>query len=52
MAAPNPSKDDLNASKDFSLIKLGEEAHYGLFKWCNAFGLMTQGYSKIKEGKH
>ena len=43
MAGPNPSKDELDVSKDFSLNKVGEDAHYGLFKWCKVFGLMTQG---------
>ena len=33
--------DDLNATKDFTLSKVGEGAHYGLYKWCKIFGVMT-----------
>jgi hypothetical protein len=33
--------DDLNVNKDFSLHKVGEGAHYGLYKWCKFFGVMT-----------
>jgi hypothetical protein len=41
MVSDNPSNDQVQPDKEFSLRDVGREARYGLFKWCNVFGILT-----------
>jgi hypothetical protein len=44
MASDNPSNDQVQPDKEFTLRNVGRdsrEALYRLFKWCNVFGIMT-----------
>jgi hypothetical protein len=54
MAGPNPSEDDLRASKEFTLYNLGEGVKYGLSKFCKGFRIMTNGRCRTdpKTGQH
>jgi hypothetical protein len=50
MASDNPSNDQVQPDKEFTLRDVGTEALYGLFKWCKVFGIMTVARTHSNKG--
>ena len=50
MASDNPSNDQVEPDKEFTLRNVGREARYGLFKWCKVFGIMTTARTQGSRG--